>query len=292
MNLLSTGNGTWAVALTGLTVLLLTSGCSSKGTDSKDIAPSANEDVALSVASSLADDNGGIADQIKDLDALTRSTGLNPIGKELRQLGWAAAAPIYDPQTGIWAWEFSHEFIGGNGKYHALISRSYQWKFMKSNGNPQIAYIVGSDTACSIALTIVHGDGRHRTPHLSQTLTDLTGNFVATGTNTTTVTVNGTCSRSAVDTVSTHNALRSLNHQTTLTLINVQFQRAGAIDPWESITGTITGTFTADVSFTSGRAYGDRSITREISVTLRQGHAIISFDAKSFEADLLHGELD
>ncbi|MBI5868432.1 MAG: hypothetical protein HZB43_09120 [candidate division Zixibacteria bacterium] len=292
MKLLGTGNGTWAATLVGLTLLLVTSGCSSKGTDSKDIAPSANEDVALSVASSLADDNGGIADQIKDIDALTRPTGLNPIGKELRQLGWAAAAPTYDPQTGTWEWEFSHEFISGSGKYHALISRSYQWRFKKNNGNPQIAYIVGSDTAYSIELTIVHGDGHHRTPHLSQTLTDLTGNFVATGTNTTTVTVNGTCSRSAVDTVSTHNALRSLNHHTALTLTNVQFRRAGAVDPWESITGTITGTFTADVSFTSGAAYSERSVTREISVTLGQGQAIISFNGRSFEADLLHGELE
>lgn len=292
MKLLSTGNGTWTATLVGLTVLLLTSGCSSKGADPTDIAPSANEDVALSVASSLADDNGGIADQIKDLDALTRSTGLNPIGKELRQSGWAAAAPTYDPQTGIWEWEFSHEFISGSGKYQALITRAYQWKFKKSNGNPQIAYIVGSDTAYSIELTIVHGDGRHRTPHLSQTLTDLTGNFMATGTNTTTVTVNGTCSRSAVDTVSTHNAIRSLNHHTTLTLTNVQFRRAGAVDPWESITGTITGTFTADVSFTSGAAYGEQTITRALSITMGQGHATISFNGKSFEADLLHGELD
>jgi len=287
------GVNRWMIAVLATVAVIALSGCggSNKSTGPSSGSASVDEDVATSIASDLGEDNGGLADQVNDLTALARPSGLQGAPGFATPQGVSASTPTYDPGSGAWQWGFTREFSSNNGAYFAHVSRTYQWRFLKSSGQPQIAYIVGHDTAYSIEFAVLNGSGRHRTPHLSQTLTGLTCNLVATGTNTSTITVNGTCSRAALDTIFTHNAVRTLDHGTQLTLTDVQCQRDAAGELWQSVSGTITGTFSANITFSSGDAYDEKTVNRDINISLGNGEAVIHFGGHIWNAGLRHGDL-
>ncbi len=278
-------------AVVALAIQVFTIGCSDDATSPNTNLANPNEDVAESVASSLGNDNGGAADQIDDLVALAKGNPQMMAKAAGAADGLIPAALTYDQVTGTWTQDFVRERGSQSGAYYAYIARTYQWQFRKSDGTPQIGYVVGNDTANSISFTIVSGNGRHRTPRLSQALTELKGSLLANNTHTNTVTINGEYLRSAVDTIRTRNAVRTIDHTLRLNFDEIVINRLSADEAWEGMSGSINGVFVANVTFTAGEAYSETNITREIDITVSNGEADILVNGARFRSRLQTGEL-
>lgn len=256
----------------------------------------ATEDAAESIASAVGADNGGATDQLSDVIELAGASGLQKpaevlLGKYSEPNTIASIDTSYDPVTGTWTLRLERERGNPNGIPYAEISRTYTYQFLNKNGQPQKYWKVGADTAYTIKFNIVEGTGTHRTRRLSQQLTGLSGSFTATGVNTRLVTINGTYFRSAVDTVTTRNAVRTLDHALNLTFTNVQGPRGSRLELSRKISGTVSGTYTAKVAFQRGESYGETTINRSFTINLGGGNANLNISGKNFEADLTSGEL-
>lgn len=270
--------------------------CQNDNPMSSNDSLNATEDAAESIASAVGADNGGATDQLSDVIELAGASGLQKpaevlLGKYSEPNTIASIDTSYDPVTGTWTLRLERERGNPNGIPYAEISRTYTYQFLNKNGQPQKYWKTGADTAYTIKFNIVEGTGTHRTRRLSQELTGLSGSFTATGVNTRLVTINGTYFRSAVDTLTTRNAVRTLDHALNLTFTNVQGPRGSRLELSRKISGTVSGTYTAKVTFQRGESYGEKTINRSFTINLGGGNANLNISGKNFEADLTSGEL-
>ncbi|MGH7493614.1 MAG: hypothetical protein ACREOO_14650 [bacterium] len=288
----------WMTMAATATAVFILAGCDKNDpASSNENSTMATEDAAESIASAVGSDNGGAMDQLADVAELASIAGIQ--GQDGAALGKRnEAADVdtsYDPGTGTWTVIISRERGNPDGPYYAAFSRTYTYQFLNKDGQPQKYWRVRNggqvDTAYTIKFNIVEGTGTHRTPRLSQQLTDLSGAFTATGTNTPLITVNGTYSRSAVDTITTRNAVRTLDYTLSLNFIDIKIPRGTRSIYASQITGTITGNYTATATFQRGSLYSEKNIDRDFTITLGGGNARIRINGLDFVGDLLRGEL-
>jgi len=256
----------------------------------------ATEDAAESIASAIGAENGGAVDQLGDVAELASITGIQGqasylLGKYSEANALAKIDTSYDPATGTWTLKLNRERGDKNGVPYAQISRTYTYQFLNATGQPQKYWKVGADTARTIKFNIVEGTGTHRTQHLSQQLTGLSGNFTATDVQTRLITINGNYQRSAVDTITTREAVRTLDHTLKLTLTEVKVPRGGRGELHRKLSGTISGTYTAKVTFQRGESYSEKNINRTFTIALGDGDAHIDIRGRKFKGVLLLGEL-
>ncbi len=270
-----------------IALILMGIGCSSNSPTEGAENLNVNEDVAQSVAGNLSEDNGGVVDQIGDLVEMT-GDGAAPAPKVA---SGETVNKEYDDVTGTWTITVSRERGSDVGLYYASISRIYTVQFRDQFGQPMQYRIVGGDTARTMAFTIVEGTGEHRTPRLSQALTGLSGSFIASDINTDTITINGTYFRSAVDTLVTRRARRTLDHSINWTVEDLRGPRGSRFDISEKLSGTITGSYEADITFESGRAYAERNVTRDVLILIENGEAVITVDGTmTLETEIRTGD--
>ncbi len=253
---------------------------------SGQITPSS--DAAESVASAIGEDTGGMVDQVGDVLTAASTTGFQGLAKTD---GSETVEAEYDSTTGVWTVSILRERGSPNGLHYAYIARTYTFQFLNAAGNPQKYWITDGDTAHTINFEIVSGEGRHKTPRLSHELKDLSGSFVATNTHTELVTINGTYMRAATDTVRTHNAERTLDYTLELQIINLTGPRAHRRDLSKKVSGQITGTYTAFVTFTRGDFYQERNIERTINIIIGGGEATVDVNGERYKADVATGEI-
>lgn len=253
---------------------------------SGEITPSS--DAAESVASAVGENTGGMVDQVGDVLNAASTTGFQGLAKTD---GSESVEAEYDPVTGIWTVVIERERGNPNGQYYAYIERTYTFQFLNAEGNPQKFWITNGDTAHTILFEIVSGDGHHKTPRLSHELKALSGSFVATNTHTDQVTINGTYMRAATDTVTTRNAERTLDYTLELQIIDLTGPRGSRHDLSKKVSGQITGTYTAFVTFTRGDHYREQTIERNINIILGGGEATVDVNGEKFKADVATGEV-
>ena len=253
----------------------------------------ATEDAAESIASAIGADTGGAVDQLSDVMELASFGRLQAQAEEglSKASGFGKIDTSYDEATGTWTLKLSRERGNPDGVPYAQFSRTYTYQFLNKNDQPQKYWIVGADTAYTIKFNIVEGTGTHRTRNLSQKLTGLSGAFTATGVNTRLVTINGSYERSAVDTITTRNSVRTLDHTLKLTFTNVQGPRNGRVDLARKFTGNISGSYDAFVTFQRGESYSEKTINRTFSIELGDGNADILIRGLKFRGNLILGEL-
>jgi len=249
---------------------------------------SANADAAESIASTVGEENGGLTDQMGDLFDLTSPTGLSK-SEDASYLDKKEAT--YDSVTGIWTVVLERERGQVNGMNYAFIKRTYTFQFLNKNGQPQKFYVVNGDTANTIKFNIVEGEGRHKTKRLSQELKTLEGSFVATGTNTDMITVNGTYKRAAADTITTMRFTRTHDHQTELSIINLKGPRGSRRNLSQKVSGTITGTYHAVITFDGIKGYSERTIDKTINIVIGEGESQINIAGQKYLGDLASGEM-
>jgi hypothetical protein len=288
--------GFWLVALSFI-ISFYFFGCKDKGTEPDAISSvTATDDAAQTIASAVASENGGALDQVSDVMAMASPQGMGA----LQTVNYGISNvkdSTYDPATGWWTVRIERSKIGMLGIYSASFKRVYKIKFLNSIGNFQKYYIVPNgttrDTAYSVQFKIDSGSGSQVFPHFSHYLMGLSGEWLITGVNGDTVTVNtnnnGDYTRTGVDTLTTTmrgtDIVRTSSHTLKLTFTNIRGPRSGRMQLADKTSGTITGTITSTITFLKGELYKERTITKTFTITFNNGLATITIDGKQFTGD-------
>lgn len=286
------------ILLASLALALAMAGCSegdSSATvpDAPDSPATTDKDAAEAVAADLAADSGGLQDQIADLSLVMASIDAAKGGPgnddPHRPHGFIERA--YDDATGIWTVTIERERGDPERVPYALIQRQYTLRFLDEAGEPMQFRVVDADTARTAEYEIVYGQGVHRNRRLEQTLTALTGSFLVTNVNTELVTINGTYHREAGHHLETPRFSRTLDGVLDLELIDVVAPYRWRLHHQDAVSGTINGTFAADVSIERGDDYVEDRIEREFTIVFGDGEADLVMGGRAFCIRLGDGSL-
>lgn len=237
----------------------------------------ATQDVAFSVASNVAIDNGGMLEEMSDMMKSASVMGVeNDDMNGMMNFGHSNSTVTkqYDSTSGWWTITVTRQRGMIDGFYYANYQRVFQQQFLNKDGQFQKFYITpnGStnDTAYTIKHLIVSGSGVLKTPKDSHKLTSLSGAWTITGANTPIVTLNSTAPymRTVSDTLLKRGAVRTLNGTLTLNFINVTGPRGSGLNWHRKLSGTITGTYHAVVTFSKDTVYTETTIDRTINIVL------------------------
>ena len=276
-----------------LAIAFVLAGCdSADGTDSSATADT--EDAALTVASALALDGGGVLE-----DAAASAAVAAPEAANRAADGYPAfpsrpgcrPTRTFDEASFLYTIASDCERTSGGGLFSASFQRVATARFFSSDGQPQ-AERAG---ATMLHYDLLSGSSAFVTPHGSHHLLHLTGEFTVTDLDQNLVTINGTYSRAATDTLSGVRGERTYTHELALTLTDVRGPR-GVVDNWRrAVSGSLSGTYHATRTATgSGGATSSREITRTVQITLPAGGsdvAEIAVDGRTFHADRRTGEV-
>ena len=278
---------TLLLALLGAIAL---TGCSDNDATTPDasVPATAEKDAAAVIATDLGSDDGGLVDQLSD--AVAFAGGVDLGAKDSGDCEGLRDA-VYDDATGTWTITIERERGDIDGVPYAAFSRVYTLRFLDAEGNPQERYMVEGSAANTIEFNIVSGDGIHRTFRVEHTLDPLEGQFVITDANTDLVTINGTYLRSGSHHLDNDRFTRDHVSTLNLELIDVKAPRGAARDLSEAISGTVTGTYEATITFVRGDDYTEREIYREFTIELGSGDAVMEMNQHRYRARLKTGEL-
>jgi len=274
--------------LAALGVLAL-AGCSSDDptTPSATIL-TAEKDAAASVASDLGADDGGLVDQVNDA---VRFAGAVDLTAKAECEGLRDAS--YDSTTGTWTITVTRERGDVGSVPYASFTRVYTVRFLDADGVPQMRYLEDGVAASTIEFAILSGTGVHVTRRLEQNLLSLEAAFTVTNADQDTVTINGTCARSAGTVLTNPVFVRTHDSTLQLELIDVTAPRGFDRDLSEAVGGTVTGVYDATITVTRGDAYSERTIHREFTIDLADGEGAMTMDQtrNRYRARLRTGEL-
>ncbi len=272
-------------------LLVMLTGCSKENTTAPtpDISSSiqASDDIAESVAGAIGEESGGVMDQVADVFELTNSIRLGKVTDD-GFLDYRQAT--YDETTATWTLVVQRERgVAGDIPY-GYWDRTFTYQFFNTNGETQKYFITEDDTARTIHFNIVEGDGYHKNFRVAHDLKEIQGAFVATNANEELITVNGTYTRAAVDTITTKNFTRISDHVVNLTVTDLVGPKGSRRNLAEKVSGTITGTFHADIVFDGARGYAEKTVDREINIVIGEGEAEISVDGQRYMSNVRTGE--
>lgn len=255
------------------------------------------EDAAESIAAAVGDESGGVTDQFSDV-MIAGGGGTMSSAVPVMDGGdlVTAGVPIYDSLTGWWSVSVDRNFQ--STLVQRSITREYRYQFQK-NGTIQKRFVVGNDTATTMKFRIVSGSGYFRGPRVNHSLTQLKGAWTSSNINKDTVTISldSTYVRSGTDTITTRNMQRTHTGTMTITALSIKAPRYRPLlhTTWRSnfhhaISGTISGNYTATITFQRGDAYKERSINRDFTITVGDGSGSLSMNGGGmFGIDLHDG---
>lgn len=268
--------------------LFLSTGCKNDDAVNPTAETLASEDAANIIAGEVGTESGGVNDMLSDMTdfrtspvfanedggtALLNETGTSRYGNYTR---------TYNPDTQTWTVviEAALQSSFRTGAWR----REYQYFFSK-NGVKQQFFITAGVMADKINFAIVESgcSGQFTNPRISHQLTALRGSVeavVSVSNNDTLLTVNSVVPRyrAAIDSVKIRGGLRTSDHNLTLTLSNVVVpthleqrlpeQNVGGrrFRNVRPISGTISGTYNARISFQRGDTYSEREVTRNFTI--------------------------
>jgi hypothetical protein len=267
-------------------LLLLSLGLSSCKEKVKDITLTPDRDAAETTGGALAIGTGGAIDQISDLCEF-----LSVDATKAKSDRWVSMNKSYDSLSGYWTIHLER-LRGLEGVIpFAHTHRLYTMQYLNANGDFQKYYKTGVDTARTVHFNVKRGWGVHQTRRISQQLDSLAAEWTVTDAHLPNVTINGTYYRAAVDTISGFNRLRTSNHQLNLNFSDVVVPRGSQPNLYAAISGHVTGSFHAVVTFLSGSAYSETTIDRTIDVTMGGGRGNLTIGNKAYVTDLYTGEV-
>jgi hypothetical protein len=273
-----------------VTVFLCLTACTDKKTE-KTLTP--DRDVAETTAGAVSFNTGGVVDQLSDLCEflVADTTKFSEVLLKDSSEKWESINKTYNYETGYWT--INLERVRGDTLTipNAHLFRKYTLRFLNVAGNPQKYYVTDADTARTVNFSIKRGWGEFKTRRISQVLDSLTADWTVTDANLPLVTINGTYYRAAVDTISGFNKVRTSDHWLELNFNDIEVPRGHQTNFYLAVSGSLTGLFHADITFSSGTAYSETTIDRNINVVFGQGRGNIALGTTSFKADLSTGEL-
>ena len=237
----------------------------------------ATQDALYSVSANVAVNNGGVLEDMSDVLKTESVTGIiDEDDDNMMYFGHnhTGVTKQYDSISGWWTVTVTRHRGTLPGFYYADYTRVYQYQFLNKDDQFQKFYIVpvGTtfDTAYTVNHKIVSGTGILKTPKVSHRLISLSGVWTVTGANIPIVTLNSTepYIRTVSDTVSRNGVVRTLNGTLTLNFINIKGPRGSGLNWHRKLSGTISGTYHAVVTFRKGTTYTETTIDRIINITL------------------------
>ena len=85
--------------------------------------------------------------------------------------------------------------------------------------------------------------------------------------------------------------VRTSDHNLQLNVADLTMPRGASPILVNAITGTITGHFHADVTFTHGTSYSENVIDRDINIVIGSGQADIGLGTQTYHGNIKTGEL-
>lgn len=273
-----------------LFLFIVFTACADKDSD-EILTP--DRDAGETIAGAMALSTGGVVDQLADLceflvDDTTKVAEVIMRNYNTRDY---QMHKTYNAALGQWniTVERTRGIIGVIPFAHTY--RNYILKYLDADGNPQKYYVTATDTARTVNFRIMLGTGEFMTRRISHKLDSLSASLIVTNAHQEMVTINGDYYKAAMDTIRGWNRIRKSNHQLQLNFADVVAPRGPHALFYQAVSGHVTGTFDAVVTFISGNAYNETTIHRDIDIVFGNGRGDITVGTKHFTADLFAGEL-
>jgi hypothetical protein len=273
-------------------ISLAATGCRNALDPTQDESLLASMDAAEVIAGAIGSDNGGLHDQLTDIVELTFDGTVIPLAFSdditlLNNLPMLSRNGVvrrreYNPATQTWTITVQRTL--NTPMVQGSWARQYRLRFSR-NGVGQQFFRTNNQVADLVTFEIVPDSctGSFKNRRISHRLTRLEGAVRGTislaDTANPIMTVNSTAPyrRSAIDSLTIEDAQRISNHTVTATLTNVivplnrtrRFQNIYA----RATSGTISGTYTANITFIKGETYEERQVNREFNIDLSQERA-------------------
>ncbi len=268
--------------------LFLSTGCKNDDAVTPIAENLASQDAANVIAGEVGTESGGVNDMLSDMTDLRSSPlfanedGGTALLNETGTGRYGTYTRTYNPDTQTWTVVIEASFQ--NPVRSGSWRREYEYFFSK-NGVKQQFFITSGVMADKITFTIVESgcSGQFTNPRVSHQLTALRGSVEATvsiSNGDTLLTVNSLVPRyrAAIDSVKIRGGLRTSDHNLTLTLTNVvvptrlerrlpeQLVGGRRFRNVRPISGTISGTYNAQMTFQRGDTYSEREVTRNFTI--------------------------
>jgi hypothetical protein len=268
--------------------LFLSTGCKNENAVNPIAESLASEDAANVIAGEIGTESGGVNDMLSDMTDFRSSPlfanedGGTALLNETSTGRYGTYTRTYDPNTQTWRVVIEASFQ--NPVRSGSWRREYTYFFSK-NGVRQQFFITAGVMADKINFAIVESgcSGQFTNPRISHQLTALRGSVEATvsvANGDTLLTVNSLAPRyrAAIDSIRIRGGLRTSDHNLTLTLANVvvptrldrrlpeQFIGGRRFRNVRPISGTISGTYNAFITFQRGDRYSEREVTRNFTI--------------------------
>lgn len=285
-------------------ILALVAGCHKDqnpviiGSDPSPASSAAlNAAAATGISNSLTAGNSGAVNQMGDMIELSHAFARGDFpGGMLDGHGGVQIDSVvrsYDSATGWWTITMFRE--RSHDQHLMEFQRTFQLQFLNGSGTPQKFWLVGTDTAHSIHFKIVSGSGIRMNRHGTDRLLSLSGDWMVTGANTNVFTINtvsgGDYMRVSTDTMSHDEKFRTSFSTLDLKFTDVMVPRDDdEISLSDGVSGTISGTFHAVVTFRQDSTTVTTTIDRTINITLGGGNAEFDLGGKIFSSDIEGGD--
>ncbi len=245
-------------------------------------------DAADAVSDALAGNNGGAMDQVNDVFEIAGGVGVGGgvLGKTLSDS--LMVGKTYDTTSMSWIIDVYKQINTTSQPYYGVWTRDYLVQF-RANGEPQKYRKTNGILADTIIHRLTGGTGHFWTPRLVHYLDSIGSSWIASNTNTDSVTINGSYARTGTDTIKALGVRhgRVLNDVITMTFVNVTGPSGVRFARSEKTSGKIIITFTATATLDGKELY---TISKTFDVFLGGGYATFSINGSTFVSDLGTGD--
>ena len=267
--------------------LLMFTGCDSSSNDDVVLDEETATDVATTVALSVSEEDGGVADQLEDVVTLTNAATLSKQSTSHPTIN--TSNPEYNSETGTWTVDISRERTSANGQRSISYQRSYEYQFLDADGQPQQFFSTDSTLAAStIIFRILSGSGQYSSPEVQSGLNSLTADWTVSNADEEMFTVSGTYQRSASSIIERALVTRTMDYSLVINELEINVPKGGLL---RDFTGTFSGDYEANRSTNVENSERDVEVSISIDVTIDDNQVIIDIDRDRYISTLDTGEL-
>ena len=266
--------------------LILFAGCDSSSTDDEVLDTETSTDVATTVALSMSEEDGGVADQLEDVVTLTNEATLSKQSGSHPTI--QSSDPEYDDVTGTWTVDITREGTSPNGERSISYQRSYEYQFLNADGQPQQFFNTDSTLARTIIFRIISGSGQYSSPQVESGLNSLTADWTVSNADEDVFTVTGSYQRSASSTIERALITRTMDYNMVINQFELNVPRGGAL---RDFTGTLSADYEAMRNTNVENSERDVEVSVSVDITIDDNQVIIDIDRDRFVSTLDTGEL-
>ena len=266
--------------------LVLMAGCDSSSANEDVLDEETATDVATTVALSVSEEDGGVADQLEDVVTITSEATLSKQANSQSEI--LGSMPEYDEATGTWTVDISRERTSPNGERTMSYQRVYQYQFLDADGQPQQYFNTDSTLARTVIFRIVSGSGEYTSPEVVNSLNVLTADWTVSNADEDVFTVTGTYQRSASTLIERALVTRTMDYNLVLNRLEINVPRGGAL---RDFTGTLSGSYDAMRTTSVENSEREVEVSVSIDISITETQVIIDIDRDRYISTLDTGEL-